>query len=129
MTRTHITALFSLLALTAVLSIGCSRNPVFPILYAQTLPVTLHANWNANPPADNVVKYQLAVDAAPLLDVVGIVTPFSVSTLGTHTVKVRACNLVVSVDPTSIQCGSYSSTFAFTVSPSPAIPTGLTVTQ
>jgi hypothetical protein len=117
--------LFSVLTSTA-----CSQVPGLQVLYAQSLPVTLHASWNANPVGENIVKYQLAVDAAPLLDVTGLTTAFSVSTLGVHAVKVRACNLAVSVDPASIQCSPYSTTANFTVSAPPATaPAAPVVTQ
>ena len=100
----------ALLALGIVATGGTVlRRPRIQVLYAQ-VPATLHAKWDPNPATDNVVDYQLTIDAAapvtvPLTACSATVcdTTFVITAYGIHTAKVAARNLSLDTDPTSFQ--------------------------
>jgi hypothetical protein len=101
-----------LLPLLGVAAVGCSPSPTGVVLYAQSLPATLHSSISPNPASDNVVKYQLIVDGGTPIDVGTtldttsctpgcIRTAFTVNSFGVHTVTWRAANLMPPDVPTS----------------------------
>ena len=123
---TRLLALLAVLALAACASVGL-------VLYAQTLPRPATVTWNPNAAADNVVDYQVTLDAgAPLTVLATACTAttctqaISLPTLGAHTVSVLARNLALSTDPTSLQA-SAPTTVTFTLSGVPGRATNVTV--
>ena len=101
------------------------------VIYAQTLPVTLHAQWTPNPTSENVTAYQLTLDTATPQTIAPTVctatlcdTPLVVTTFGAHTVSLTAQNLEVSTDPASIQV-SLAATLSFTLVQQAGRPGGL----
>lgn len=110
------------------------------VVYAQSLPATLHATVQPRPAGENVVKYQLIVDGGTPIDVTTtldtvncspgcIRTAFTVATFGAHSTVWRAANLQLSTDPTSFRFSPNSVTVAFTLNQDPSAPVGGTVTQ
>lgn len=78
----------------------------------QTLSITLHALWNPNPPADNVVRYIMTIDGgSDIVIPAASCTPslcsqtFSVPTFGKHAITLKAQNLLISTQPASLQDG------------------------
>ena len=77
------------------------------------VPATVHAIWNPNPVADNVVQYQITVDSAAPVTVLASScsatacgpTLLTVGTFGLHSASIVAQNLKLSTDPTSLQSG------------------------
>ena len=124
-----------LLLLLPLFMAGC--GPSTYVLYAQTLPLTIHASWNPNPPAENVVKYVLTLDGTPIDEPTAtdatcmcVKVPLTIASFGSHSVTVKACNLLVSTDPASFNCGAASMAVNFVVNASPAtVPTGGKVGQ
>lgn len=123
---TRLLALLAVLALAACASVGL-------VLYAQTLPRPATVTWNPNAAADNVVDYQVTLDAgAPLTLPAASCTAtacsqaISIPTLGAHTVSVLARNLALSTDPTSLQA-SAPTTVSFTLNRAPSGATNVTV--
>lgn len=88
---------------------GCKSAST--VLYAQSLPTTLTAQWDANPAADNIIAYTLVVDGGTAVRVPPAVNTscncvqqtFPVTNYGPHTVTVRAINLLIASEPTSEQ--------------------------
>ncbi len=83
------------------------------ILNAQTALIRIQ--WDPNPPSENVMSYNLYVDALPVISVPTTITascacietrqPFLP---GAHIVKIAAVNLGLSTDPTDLQEGPLS---------------------
>ncbi len=92
-----------------------------------TAQTTLKVQWDQNAASDNVVAYNLYVDALPVLSVPNVLNaacacvqslvPFAV---GPHTIKVAATALLVSTDPASLTEGPQV-TLTFTLNLSPNI--------
>ena len=123
---TRLLAVLALSLLTACASAGL-------VLYAQTLPRPATVTWNPNAAVDNVVDYQVSLDAgAPLTVLATACTAttcsqaISLPTLGAHTVSVVARNLAISTEPTSLQA-SAPTTVSFTLNRGPGGPTNVTV--
>jgi hypothetical protein len=120
----------TLLIVAALLIWPFVHRPV--VIRAQTVPVTLHARWNPNPPTENVTNYQITLDTAAPQDVALTSctatvcdATFVVPTFGAHSLALVAQNLLLSGDPTSVQ-SSPPTTVSFTLNPSPgrsAVPT------
>lgn len=110
---------------------------LFACLFAQ-VPATVHAAWNPNPAADNVVQYQLTLDSATPIIVLPATcsatqcpsAPLAVTvpTFGLHSLSIVACNLFISGDPASIQCGP-PDTISFTLAIAPVVVAGGKVTK
>ncbi len=88
------------LLLLAVLGLSaCSMSIAGVVLYAQGVPLTFHAAWDQNPPAENVVSYKATLDGnAPIVVLPATCTPgctvaLTVTALGSHTVNLQATNL------------------------------------
>lgn len=82
------------------------------VLLLQTLSITLHAQWNPNPPAENVVQYVMTIDGGsdvviPAVSCAPTVCSqaYSVPSFGAHAVTLKAQNLLISTTPTSLQSG------------------------
>ncbi len=85
------------------------------LLLAQTLSAQtalIRIQWDPNPPGENVLSYNLYVDALPVISVPTTITPACACIetrqpflSGPHTVKVGAVNLGLSTDPTDLQEG------------------------
>jgi len=130
----------SLLALVAVVAAVCAtaviRPPIGVILYAQALPATVHASWTPNVASDAVTQYQVTLDAGPA----AIILPaactatlctsaaVSVAAYGAHVLTLRACNLKIGTDPTTLQC-SATLTLPFTLNAPPGAIAGGAVTN
>lgn len=107
------------------------------VLTAQSLPATLHAQWNPNPVSDAVTDYQLRLDGtAPVTIPLSVCTAtlcrtaFTVPTYGAHSVTLSARNLKLSADPTSVQEGAQSAPIPFTLNQVPQTAVaGVQVTQ
>lgn len=120
--------------LCSLFLVSCG-HVALPIIYAQTLPLTLHVEWTPNVVSDAVLDYQIRVDTDAPVDVPLTActttlcrTTFTVTTSGVHTVAVTARNLRLSTDPTSIQA-SDPSTVSVTVSLAPGRVTGTRITS
>jgi hypothetical protein len=108
----------------AVLLAACAMftSPGRVVLYAQTLPTTVHAVWDAPAATDNIINYTLTLDSGQALTVPNVLdascscirTALTVSSFGSHSVSVVANNLLLSGDPTSTQ-SSAPVTVAFTL--------------
>lgn len=124
------------LALGIGLIVACITTIPVPVpngtvtLYAQSVPTSLHVQWQPNPSTDNVTGYTVTVDGATLPSVISptvdqscgcIQTAFSVSSFGAHVVTIAANNIALSTDPTSTQVGP-----AFTVNFNLAQPANVT---
>lgn len=79
---------------------------------AQTLSISLHATWNPNLAADNVVSYKVVVDGgAPVIVPASACSPtqcsvaFTVTSFAGHNVTLTAQNLLISTTPASLQDG------------------------
>lgn len=139
MTRTRLFCRVALLAIVLGLTTSCAKS--FPVLYAQTLPANLGATWNKNPASENIVRYVLKLDGVDLPDVLPNTTNcptagttctvrFNVPSFGLHSITVRASNLRLSGDLSSIQDSPQSAAINFTLNQAPqTTPTGLGVTQ
>ena len=113
----------SFLILVMLMSVVWPRHRT--IIFAQTLPASLHAQWTPNPVTENVTAYVLTLDAEMPVTILPVVctavlceTTVSVSTFGSHTVTLIAQNQQVSGDPASGQ-SSPAATVTFTLSQAP----------
>lgn len=107
----------SLAALAAALALAaCAMftGPGRVVLYAQSLPATVHAQWDPPAPGENVTGYQMTLDNGTPIAVANTVdpscscirSPLTVPAFGAHTLTVVATNLLISGDPASTQIGS-----------------------
>lgn len=78
------------------------------VLYAQSLPTTVHYTWTPNPVSDAVAQYKVGLDAAPSQVVLPsacsatlCTATITVTTEGAHTARLLAENVRVSTDPTT----------------------------
>lgn len=62
-------------------------------LEAQTLPITKTLAWDANPASDAVTNYVVRLDGVIIGSPVTTTQLFTITTLGSHTLAVRAVNL------------------------------------
>lgn len=84
------------------------------VLYAQSLPATVHAQWDPPAAAENVTGYTMTLDGGAPIAVANTIdpsctcirTPLTVPAFGAHTLTVVANNLLISGDPTSTQSGA-----------------------
>jgi hypothetical protein len=82
-------------------------HPHGRVLYAQSLPTTVHYTWSPNPASDAVVQYKVGLDAVPS-QVVPLTSctatlctaTITVATEGAHTARLLAENQRLSTDPT-----------------------------
>jgi hypothetical protein len=103
-----------LVAVLLVLA-GCivGLHPTTPvaIVYAQSVPAVVHAQWAPNPASDNVTSYVVVVDSdapitvAPTVDATCacVQAPITLNAFGNHTVTFKAVNQMLSTDPASAQ--------------------------
>src|SRR4051812_12789814 len=119
-------AIVRLAALILVLgSVSC--DPSGTVLYAQSLPTTLHLAWGLNPPEQFVTNYIVVLDDGAPQNVspatcsqTGCEVPLVVTAYGRHTVSVSAQNLEVSAsDGFAVVQTSAPVTLTFTVSAPP----------
>ena len=102
------------------------------VIQAQTVPATVHAQWNPNAAADAVQFYTVSLDGGTGIQVQAstctttCASALSIPTFGNHTVSVTATNFLVSTDPSSAQT-SGPATVTFTLAQSPKTVTGLGV--
>ena len=126
------------LVLLNLLSFCSHLPPIHPpgarIIYAQTLPVLLKAQWLPNAATDFVVQYQVKADGgtAQIVNAASCTTTLCTSNTltfpnyGPHTVTETACNLMISTEPTSLRCGPVT-TLPFILAPLPGASAGLNV--
>lgn len=102
--------------------------PYLILALLQTLSITLRAQWNPNPPAENVVQYVMTIDGGnDIVIPAASCTPtlcsqtYSVPSFGAHNVTLKAQNLLISTLPTSLQSGPVV-TLPYTLG---ATPTGV----
>ena len=102
-------------------------------LYAQILPRAATATWNPNPATDNVIDYQLTLDAGTPLTLLATACSattcsqaISLTAFGSHTVSVVARNLSLSTDPTSLQASLPTSVMVI-LNRAPGGPANVTV--
>lgn len=130
----RISLVFAVLAL-----IACVIRPVIVpgtvVLFAQSVPTTVTASWNANPAADNVTQYQVALDGGaalvvlPAACVAGVCkATVPVNSFGAHAVALTAGNLKIDSDPTTLQL-STPAALSFRLNPAAATPGGLGVSK
>ena len=119
------------LLVVCALLVGGQRLRV--VLYAQTLPRAATATWNPNAVADNVIDYQVTLDAGTPLTMLASACSatvcsqaISLTAFGSHTVSVVARNLALSTDPTSLQA-SPATTVTVILNRAPGGPTNVTV--
>lgn len=100
------------------------------VLYAQTLPSVVKAQWTPNPASENVTQYQVTLDGgAPLTLLATACTAtlctqtVTVAAYGAHTASVVAQNVWLSSDPTATGT-SPAATVNFVLSPAPGQPSG-----
>ena len=125
--RTIGAALLAVLAILAGCMIATHTTPgAGPVLYAQTVPATVKAQWDPNPTTDTITEYRVTVDGGAPISVAPVTvaacscvqTILTIPTFGPHTVAVVAVNLLLSGDPTSTQL-SPAASLPFTLSPPP----------
>jgi hypothetical protein len=122
-------------AALALVACAVFTRPGAVVLYAQTLPATIHAQWDPPAAGDNVTSYTMTLDGGAPVTVANTVdqscscirSPLTVPTFGAHTVAVVANNLLLSTDPTSTQTSSPTSV-SFTLAKA-AVVTGGKVTR
>lgn len=106
------------------------------VLYAQSVPAVVTFTWNANPPAENVISYQVAIDgttktvlASACTQVAPSVctTTLTVPAFGAHVATAAGTNLNTSGDPgvTGTPQTGVSASINFSLNPAPGKPTGL----
>lgn len=128
MKRKTIAATLAALALAAC---ALMTRPGAVVVYAQSLPATIHAQWDPPAAADNVTNYTMTLDGGAPVTVPNVVdpsctcirTPLTVPAFGAHTVNVVANNLLISTDPTSTQT-STPTAVAFTLARAAVITNG-----
>lgn len=128
MKRKTIAATLAALALAAC---ALFTRPGAVVVYAQTLPATVHAQWDPPAATDNVTNYTMTLDGGSPVTVPNVVdqscscirTPLTVPAFGSHTVAVVANNLLISTDPGSTQSSS-PTTVAFTLAKAAVISNG-----
>ncbi len=107
--------------------LGCISTPV---LFAQTLPITITVTWDPNPAGQNVSSYDVKLDNGTTIPVIATATPsaqVSVSAFGHHVVEVIAKSVSITCDDPT-QCNTVSisvsapATAGFTLNPSPGQP-------
>lgn len=85
-----------LLLLVLVLCAGCA--PAFPVLEAQSLPISKIIVWDPNPAADEVTSYAVVIDGAPPVIVQAgsctteCTSPWLITATGAHTIQLTATN-------------------------------------
>jgi len=124
---------FTLATLAALTLAACAllTRPGSVVLYAQTLPATVHAQWDPPAAADNVTGYTMTLDGGAPVNVPNTIdpsctcvrTPLTVPAFGAHTVSVVANNLLISTDPTSTQ-SSTPTAIAFTLARAAVVTNG-----
>jgi len=129
----YLIVVFAVLAVIA----GCifSKPSGGLVLYAQTVPTAVRAQWSPNVAADGVLSYQVTLDGGTPITVVPTVdvtcscvqTPLNIPAFGSHTVTVTATNLLVSTDPNSGQQSSAPTLITFSLNRSPSAVTGGTI--
>jgi len=120
------------LALVIVLA-ACAMftGPGRVVLYAQSLPAVVHAQWDPPAAAENVTGYTMTLDGGTPIAVANTVdpsctcirAPLTVPAFGAHTLTVVANNLLISGDPTSTQSGSPASV-GFTLAKAAVVTNG-----
>jgi hypothetical protein len=127
----------TLAALAALTLAACAllNGPARVTLYAQSLPATIHAQWDPPAAGDNVTGYTMTLDGGAPVNVPNTVdpsctcirTPLTVPAFGAHTLNVVAVNLLISGDPSSAQSSTPASV-SFTLAKA-AVVTGGKVTK
>jgi len=125
--RTAIT----LAALVLLAACAIFTRPGAVTLYAQTLPATIHAQWDPPAAADNVTGYTMTLDGGAPVNVPNTIDPscscvrtaLVVPAFGAHTLNVVAINLLISSDPTSTQT-SPPAAVAFTLAKAAVVSNG-----
>ena len=104
-------SLLGLIGGLSLILVGSCR-PTDLVLYAQALPYTVTVTWTPNAAADNVVNYQVQLDAgAPATVVASSCTPTAcmasvpIPAYGSHTMVVWGQNYILSTS-TTLQAGS-----------------------
>jgi hypothetical protein len=118
-------------AALALAACALFTRPGSVTLYAQSLPATIHAQWDPPAAADNVTNYTMTLDGGAPVTVPNVVdqtctcirTALTVPAFGSHTVSVVANNLLVSTDPTSTQ-SSTPTAVSFTLARAAVITNG-----
>lgn len=119
------------IAALALAACAMLTRPGVAVLYAQTLPAVIHAQWDPPAAGDNVTSYTMTLDGGAPVTVANTVdqscscirSPLTVPAFGAHTVAVVANNLLISTDPTSTQTSSPTSV-AFTLAKAALITNG-----
>jgi hypothetical protein len=114
----------SIATIAALLLAACAlfTRPGSITLEAQTVPATIHAQWDPPAAGENVTGYTMTLDGGAPVNVANVVdpsctcirTPLTVPAFGAHTLNVVAVNLLISGDPSSTQT-STPATVAFTL--------------
>jgi hypothetical protein len=99
----------------------------FRVLLHAQLPDTMTAIWDANPAGDSVVNYSVYVDGNNVANPTTPSSPFTLSTVGAHTVWVTATNNLGNISPASASTIVDCTAAGCVVRP-PAAPTGLRFT-
>jgi hypothetical protein len=104
-----------------------------PVVYAQTLPVTVHPQWSPNPVGENVVQYVVTLDGAnPVTVLASACSPtlctaaVVVNAFGAHVSNLVAQNLEIDSDPTTLQ-SSPPAILNWRLNQAPTKSNGLTV--
>ena len=86
----RILLIISIVAVAAMFS-ACKAD-IFTV-YAQSLPVTKTAAWNANPVSDAVINYTLRLDGIVVNNNITSTTQqFTITTAGAHVLTLTATN-------------------------------------
>lgn len=105
------------------------------VLYAQSVPATVTASWNANPAGDNVTAYLVSLDGGAVITVLPASctatcsTPLTLPTFGPHTYTVVAQNasLTGGAGVTGTAQNSAAASLSFSLNQKPATPSTPTV--
>lgn len=119
----------ALLSLLTIVLVACAVHvtPIIngTVLYAQSLPASLHAQWDIPPANNNIISYKVSLDGgtATVIPVANVTldntcncvkVPITVPSLGNHTLSVISTYQFISTDPNSVQ-DSAPATVSFTL--------------
>lgn len=127
-----------------ILACAATMKPPVPIpvptgivLYAQSLPATVHVKFDTPPASQGITGVIITLDGtvlpvvplpAPTASCSCTLVPLVLNTAGSHTVIAAPTNQLVSTDPTSSQTGP-GVTVQFSLNAAPTAFTHPTVTQ
>ncbi len=119
--------------------VACAAHFVAPpdalVLYAQTLPMTVHAIWNANPAPPPATQYSITLDGgSPVVMSASSCTStcsqaLTLAGFGTHQIVIVAQTQKITPSPDTSTWDSSPISLTFSLNAAPKPVTGATVTN